>query len=793
MMSQETTETNDTDWAGLVLAVLMLGWIVGISVVGYSVAWIAEQIVIATGYEPPVAAWPMMAIGHVVLVGFPVWFIAWLWRTPRYQGVFRLWAITAVLLLFLLPVRFVPANAAQTANLWQLIGLGLFLAFLKWYLTSPSSLFPLPSSLLSLLPPLLLAPLLLYGWLAWGALGSIMDVLLNGLVALLFGVVMGVMSEQVLIRPLSQTTAGSGWDITLGGFAIGGALVIACAGLGWNGQQLLLMAAIPATAWIVTTLHHWQPHSPAPALFIALVTSAVLLFVDPDELSLILNLGSRDILTWAGYATLAMVGVGWLVGMGLFLLRDYLPQNRPFLLIGTAVTWLIGITLYLFVGQPGFYGERLFVIFKDQADVSSAVSMPDYWQRRQFVYDTLVNHANTTQADIRATLDTVGIHYTPYYLVNAIEVEAGPVVRLWLNTRPEVDRILEDVVLRPLPAPVPTATGEANAPSEPQWNLTLIGADRVWQELGITGQGIVIGQSDSGVQGDHPELAPTYRGQGGNHNYNWYDPWNHTTQPTDIGGHGTHTLGSIVGQTVGVAPGASWYGCVNLARNLGNPALYLDCLQFMLAPFPLGGNPLADGDPTLGAHVLNNSWGCPNLEGCDPNALLPAVQALRAAGVFVVASAGNDGLIGCETVADPIALYDEVFSVGAMDVNGVVADFSSRGPVTADSSHRTKPDILAPGVNVLSSMPGNTYEYNDGTSMAGPHVAGVVTLIWSANPALIGDIDRTEQILIETAQPYNYGTGIPTCADPEDSPNNTVGHGVVDAFSAVQMALDNNP
>lgn len=791
-MSQETTaETNDTDWAGLVLAALMLGWVAGISVVGYSVAWFAEQIAIATGFEPPMAAWPLVAVGHVVLVGFPVWFIAWLWRTPRYQGVFRLWAITAVLLLFLLPVRFVPANAAQTANLWQLIGLALFLAFLKWYL--PSSLFPPPSSLLSLLPPLLLAPLLLYGWLAWGALGSIMDVLLSGLVALLFGAVMGVMSEQVLIRPLSQTTSGSGWDITLGGFAIGGALVIACAGLGWNGQQLLLMAALPATAWVVMGLHHWQPGWVAPASFIALVTSAVLLFVDPDELSLILNLGSRDILTWAGYATLAMVGVGWLVGMGLFLLRDYLPQNRPFLLIGTAVTWLIGMALYLFVGQPGFYGERLFVIFKDQADVSSAVSMPDYWQRREFVYNTLVNHADTTQADIRNTLDTVGISYTPYYLVNAIEVEAGPIVRLWLTTRPEVDRILEDVVLRPLPAPVPTATGEANAPSEPQWNLTLIGADRVWSEFGITGEGIVVGQSDSGVQGDHPELAPTYRGQDGSHNYNWYDPWNHTTQPTDIGGHGTHTLGSIVGQTVGVAPGASWYGCVNLARNLGNPALYLDCLQFMLAPFPLDGNPLADGDPTLGAHVLNNSWGCPDLEGCDPNALLPAVQALRAAGVFVVASAGNDGLIGCETVADPIALYDEVFSVGAMDVNGVVADFSSRGPVTADSSSRIKPDILAPGVNVLSSMPGNTYEYNDGTSMAGPHVAGVVALIWSANPTLIGDIDRTEQILIETAQPYDYGTGIPTCADPEDSPNNAVGHGVVDAFSAVQMALGNNP
>ncbi len=237
-----------------------------------------------------------------------------------------------------------------------------------------------------------------------------------------------------------------------------------------------------------------------------------------------------------------------------------------------------------------------------------------------------------------------------------------------------------------------------------------------------------------------------------------------------------------------MAPDATWIACVNLPRNLGNPPRYLDCLQFLLAPFPQAGDALADGRPELGAHVLNNSWGCPPQEGCDPDALLPAVRALRAAGVFVVASAGNNGP-SCESIDSPPAHYDEVFTVGATDEANTVANFSSRGPVSADGSGRTKPDIAAPGVGILSAYPGGTYEYNDGTSMAGPHVVGVVALMWSANPALIGDIDRTEQILIETAQITEHYAVSPTCGDPETRPNNLVGYGVVNAFAAVEMAL----
>jgi subtilisin family serine protease len=310
----------------------------------------------------------------------------------------------------------------------------------------------------------------------------------------------------------------------------------------------------------------------------------------------------------------------------------------------------------------------------------------------------------------------------------------------------------------------------------------------VWRELGVRGEGIVLGESDSGVDGAHPALRDGYRGRDGQDDYNWLDPWSGTTTPTDFGGHGTHTTGSAVGRNnVGVAPGAEWIGCVNLQRNLGNPALYLDCMQFMLAPYPQRGDPFADGAPDQAPHVLNNSWGCPPLEGCDAASLAPAVAALRAAGIFVVASAGNEGP-GCGSVADPIAIYDTVFSVGAVDEAGNVTEFSSRGPVEADGSGRPKPDIVAPGAEILSALPGGGYGRLDGTSMAGPHVAGVVALMWSANPALIGDIDRTEQILIATATPYEGALSI-GCASAEGEVSNAFGYGMVDAYSAVQAAL----
>jgi len=175
------------------------------------------------------------------------------------------------------------------------------------------------------------------------------------------------------------------------------------------------------------------------------------------------------------------------------------------------------------------------------------------------------------------------------------------------------------------------------------------------------------------------------------------------------------------------------------------------------------------------------------MEGCDATSLLPATLALRAAGIFVAVSAGNSGP-RCGSVADPPAIYDGTFSVGAVNERGDVTEFSSRGPATVAGRTLVKPDIVAPGEDVLSAYPGGGYTEVSGTSMAGPHVAGVVALMWSAQPRLVGDIDRTEEILTSTARPYR-GSQSAGCFEGS-VPNNGFGYGVLDAYAAVKAAIE---
>jgi subtilisin family serine protease len=244
------------------------------------------------------------------------------------------------------------------------------------------------------------------------------------------------------------------------------------------------------------------------------------------------------------------------------------------------------------------------------------------------------------------------------------------------------------------------------------------------------------------------------------------------------------TLGIAAGKNIGVAPDAQWIGCVNLARNLGNPAKYLDCMQFMLAPFPQGGDPFTQGDPSMGANIVNNSWGCPEVEGCDVAVYEDAMKALTTAGIFMSSAAGNTGNYGCASVTDPIAIYATVFTAGAVNQQGNLSTFSSFGPVVVDGSERQKPDILAPGESVTTSFPGGGYSTANGTSFAAPHVTGVVALMWSANPVLIGDVESTMKILRETAM--NYVGTAPVCGEVDQA----VGAGILDAFAAVQAAIN---
>ncbi len=779
--------------------VLLIGvWIAGLTLLLFPAIWLAEQFALAGDQEFGSRPWLIAGLAQAAAVLLPVLLALRLTGVTRYRAALTAWALAGLFVLFALPIRLAGLGNDQPAALLQIATVALYLAFLALRRRRAGEQRPPPGA--RSWSPVVMAGAIVWPWVLWGALGSWLDTALNLLAAVLLGL---AASRTMTPLPAGGRAASEEQTIpyALSGFIHAVTLLTMGAAFGAGGQQIILLFMLPALGWLAAHFTRprdgWSGGRGSAALLVGLVTAGPLLFVDPEELALILNLMTRDVGYYALLATLISVAVGLLLGaiVGVVPLRaTNAPGRWPLALAGLVAIALLAI--YLFVGQPGFHGEQLYVILKEQADLAPTTGIEDPVERRAAVHQALIRHAGETQAELRGALDSARISYQPYYLVNALEVDAGPLARLWLESRPEVDRVLDSPLLRPLPEEPPMTTSDVLEAPSPLWSQQLIGAPQVWEQLDVRGRGIIIGQSDSGVDGEHSELREQYRGNqpGGpaGDDYNWLDPWNASASPIDLGGHGTHTLGTALGRTVGIAPDATWIGCVNLARNLGNAPRYLDCLQFLLAPFPQAGDPFHNGRPELGAHVLNNSWGCPEIEGCDATALLPAVRALRAAGVFVVASAGNSGS-ACGTISAPIALYDEVFTVGAIDEDGVLAPFSSRGPVTADGSGRTKPDIVAPGVNVLSAYPGGSFASNDGTSMAGPHVVGVVALMWSANPALIGDIDRTEQILIETAQPYDTETlGVPQCGEAVARPDNATGFGVVDAFAAVSRALEQN-
>jgi subtilisin family serine protease len=303
-----------------------------------------------------------------------------------------------------------------------------------------------------------------------------------------------------------------------------------------------------------------------------------------------------------------------------------------------------------------------------------------------------------------------------------------------LAAREDVNRIDANPYVRtalPTPTGVDTAT-----PETVEWNVSRVRAPQVWA-MGFRGEGLVVAGNDTGVQWDHPALKAHYRGWDGqnvDHDYNWHDATSaHSPTPIDPNSHGTFTVSQMVGDDgkgnqVGVAPGAQWIACRNMdANGTGSPSTYTECFEFLMAPYPVNGGP---PDPSKAPDSINNSWICPASEGCSANTLLAEVDAVRAAGIFPAMAAGNSGPF-CSTISDPPAIYDSSVTVAATTAENLVASFSSRGPVTADGSNRRKPDLSAPGENIRGAVPGGGYQSGwSGTSMATPHVAGGVALLW---------------------------------------------------------------
>jgi subtilisin family serine protease len=430
-------------------------------------------------------------------------------------------------------------------------------------------------------------------------------------------------------------------------------------------------------------------------------------------------------------------------------------------------------------------GKATFWVFlEEQADLSAAESITGWNERGAFVYERLRATATNSQKDIKQFLTGRGASFQSFWGVNALKVSAGEAVVSDLAQRDDVREILADGTYT---IPDPIEGKRQNTIQAVEWNIDRINAPDVWDSFGSRGEGIVVANIDTGVQFDHPAVVNQYRGRSSDgsfdHNYNWFDPSNicgsPSLQPCDNVDHGTHTMGTMVGDDgdpgpnqIGVAPHAKWIAAKGCEFNSCSFEALLASGEWILAPTDLSG---ANPRPDLRPNIVNNSWG----GGPGDPFYQGIVQAWLAAGIFPAFSSGNPGPF-CGGAGSP-GDYPESYGTGAFDINNNIADFSGRGPSAFGGI--TKPNIAAPGVDVRSSIPGGGYASFNGTSMAAPHVSGTVALMFSAAPALVGDVAQTRAILDQTA----IDTDDQSCGGTPEN-NNVFGEGRLDAFAAVEQS-----
>lgn len=485
--------------------------------------------------------------------------------------------------------------------------------------------------------------------------------------------------------------------------------------------------------------------------------------------------------------------------------------------IGLAILFLSGLTFL----QPPAWESKInsalleasknqemvdFLIqLKDKADISRAQTIKGKEEKGRFVFQKLRKHAENKQFEILTILESLNVHYQSFAIVNIIKVRADHDILKMMAQRDDVAYIYNDFVIEfDLPD-----TDHTVSPREatPEWGLLNIKADSVW-EMGYKGAGIIVAGQDTGYEWHHPALSDQYRGNYGDtviHDYNWHDAIHEdingteenpcgydSPYPCDDHGHGTHTMGTMTGYTeenvIGVAPEAKWIACRNMDEGAGIPSTYIECFEWFLAPTDSQGeNP----DPSKAPHVINNSWSCPENEGCNMDNFAfieEAIANLKAAGVFISVSAGNSGSQGCGSVANPPAFFENSFAIGSYRKNDTISGFSSRGPAYVDSLPIMKPNISAPGSGIRSSKRDSTYGSSSGTSMASPHVAGAVALVLSAVPQFEGEVAYLEQLFQETARPATTDQDCEGISGQE-VPNYTYGYGRLNVLAAVKKAL----
>lgn len=304
----------------------------------------------------------------------------------------------------------------------------------------------------------------------------------------------------------------------------------------------------------------------------------------------------------------------------------------------------------------------------------------------------------------------------PFWIFNGFSITATPDVIFELSSHPSVLSIT--------PNTVKLSLAQTNPPED---NISAINAPALWS-LGWRGQGAVVASLDTGVDRSHPDLNSRFRG-GAN---SWFDPYGQHPAPYDANGHGTWTMGVMVGgdaggAAIGVAPDARWIAArVFNDRNESTATAIHQAFQWLLDP---DGNPSTDDAPD----VVNSSWTLAN-PGCDLTFELD-LQALRTAGILPIFAAGNYGPVTGSSRSP--ANNPSAFAVGAVSDNDQLAAVSGRGPSACSGGQAHYPDLVAPGVGIRTSDNGGGYVDNaSGTSLAAPHIAGGLALLLGAFPNL---------------------------------------------------------
>ncbi len=428
--------------------------------------------------------------------------------------------------------------------------------------------------------------------------------------------------------------------------------------------------------------------------------------------------------------------------------------------ISAAMFFLVFLSLLLsgVHGSPGKSGDwrNWLVLFRDLESKAPFASREQLIRGMQDALDLNIRK-------IRGNIRMEESSPVRLWIVNGVGVHATPDEASRFEGLPnvlEVIPVTEAGFLEESPCRRVSVSRESGAPV---WGVARIMAPETWRDLGIDGSGVLVGQMDTGVDASHPALAGKVVA------FRDFTK-NPKPDPYDDNGHGTHTCGTIVGgEGVGVAPGARLIVAKAFDRiGNGTDLSTLQAMQWLLDP---DGNPATNDAP----RVISNSWSRKNLP--DPKLYWKAIEAWVAAGIVPVFSSGNSG--AGSKVGIP-GSYPHSWTVGATAESDTLANFSTTGPSSWDGITYVKPDISAPGSGIVSCAVGGGYASEDGTSMAVPHVSGLVALMLQADPRMtVGRI----RSLAESASRDLGATG----------KDNEFGAGRCDAFSAVEAAMKGVP